>query len=449
MNSKLSNFTFAVALLFSACFAQSQVPVVISPVPKLQFFDTSGRPLASGCVFSYQTLSSTPLATYTDYTGTVQNSNPLILTAGGFVGNGGMWLAAGLAYRLVVKSSGGSNCASGSTISTVDGIGGGTTTLTTSLASCPSSPVWVDAAQNQLFICTLTANVTSQPMTATGIIPPGIVTWQLTQDNAGGHTFSWPSNTIGGATICASANCTTLQTFIWNGTSAIALGPAVYSTPAIAAPSIYDYFLSPSAAVCTDANLQLVSGMSCNSVLGVTYNGQTVDPGGSGNVNQGAAAHSVALNEGNGNAISGLTLGSNQLPLGVASADPSAVSIPSCTDSSGQHLNYTTGTPGSFTCGTSSNGYSKINYGSNSSVCTTSGADAGGGACTTVVSWNTAFADTNYIAVCQGITLSGSPHIMDINSLATTSVTVTVGNGSAAQATPSSYAKLDCIGLHP
>lgn len=41
----------------------------------------------------------------------------------------------------------------------------------------------------------------------------------------------------------------------------------------------------------------------------ITFNGQTVSLNGSGNVNDSAAAHSVALNEGAGSAISGATIG--------------------------------------------------------------------------------------------------------------------------------------------
>ncbi len=208
--------------------AEAQTPVVISPVPKLQFFDASGRTLASGCVFTYQSGTTTPLATYTDATGLVTNADPVILNSGGFAGSGssGIWLAAGQAYTFKVKSAGGTNCASGSTLYTVDGIGGGLTLLTT-LVTCNTTCSFPIASQIQLFEVSLTGNATANPLTGVGIIPPAIVIFQITQDSSGGHTFTWPANSTGGAPVGSTANQVTEQMFVWNGSQAIAIGPAV------------------------------------------------------------------------------------------------------------------------------------------------------------------------------------------------------------------------------
>jgi hypothetical protein len=70
----------------------------------------------------------------------------------------------------------------------------------------------------------------------------------------------------------------------------------------------------------------------------ITINGQVIAPGGSGNVNNGAAAHSLALNEGNGNAQTGLLLAANNVPMGVTGADPGQQNIPTC--SAGQSLTF-------------------------------------------------------------------------------------------------------------
>ncbi len=48
-----------------------------------QFLDDNGDPLAGGKLYSYEAGTSTPLATYTDVTGSVANSNPVILDSGG------------------------------------------------------------------------------------------------------------------------------------------------------------------------------------------------------------------------------------------------------------------------------------------------------------------------------------------------------------------------------
>src|SRR5690348_16915340 len=104
------------------------VPVTLAPLPQLQFFDQTGLPLANGCVFTNQVGSATPLVTYTDFTGQYPNPNPVILSAGG---SANIWILPGQAYRFIVKANGGINCSLGATLYTVDGIGGGTTQLTT------------------------------------------------------------------------------------------------------------------------------------------------------------------------------------------------------------------------------------------------------------------------------------------------------------------------------
>src|SRR6202142_1004310 len=276
------------AFFTMAHLGYAQVPVVIALLPQLQFFDQSGRTLSFGCVFTYASNSTTPLATYTDYTGNTLNANPVVLSAGG---SANIWIQAGLAYAFRVKSSGGVNCASGATLYTVSGIGGGISILTTNVAFS-ATPTFTIAAQQQLFLFTLTGNATSNPLTGVGILSPAVVTWQITQDSSGGHTFAWPANTVGGATICSAANCVTQQTFIWNGTNATALGPATYSVgPAYAVTSLYDFALTANSAVCTAANKQLT---------------------------------------GTGTPITGLTLSANQIPVGVSSVDPVASPLPTC-----------------------------------------------------------------------------------------------------------------------
>lgn len=109
-------------VLFSLLFpigTLAQTPVQVSPVPRQQFFNvTTGAPLVSGCLFTYITQTSTPLATYTDSTGVAQNTNPVIL---GVDGGANLWLSNS-SYRFTLYSSGGVNCASGSFQYTIDGV---------------------------------------------------------------------------------------------------------------------------------------------------------------------------------------------------------------------------------------------------------------------------------------------------------------------------------------
>src|SRR6267378_3836816 len=100
--------------------ARSQVPVSLAPISHMQFLDNSGKPLANGCVNTFQAGTSTPQATYVDSTGTATNTQPIILNAGGFAD---IWLTNQL-YKLVVKSAGGVNCASGVTQWSADNVSG-------------------------------------------------------------------------------------------------------------------------------------------------------------------------------------------------------------------------------------------------------------------------------------------------------------------------------------
>jgi hypothetical protein len=98
--------------------SHAQAPVTLAPWFYQQFENGAGVPIANGCVFTYQAGTSTPLATYTDSTGSFQNSNPIILDGGGFPPSG-IWLTAN-AYRFVVFSSGGVNCATGTQMRVLD-----------------------------------------------------------------------------------------------------------------------------------------------------------------------------------------------------------------------------------------------------------------------------------------------------------------------------------------
>lgn len=233
------------AVLCAICVtsAHCQVPVVLAPELHQQFFDSSGRVLSFGCLFTYESGTTTPLATYTDYTGTVLNQNPLILTAGGFIGAGSsnMWIKAGQAYTIIGKSSGGTHCASGTTQFTINGVGGGLTVLTTVVPYSPT-PSFPVASQNQLFEITLTGDAVAQPITAVGIIPPGWVAFQITQDSAGGHSFTWPANSVGGATIDPAANSVTSQFFYWDGSVLFAIGVGHWGNgPEISTGTIHDF----------------------------------------------------------------------------------------------------------------------------------------------------------------------------------------------------------------
>lgn len=55
----------------------------LSQVPRLYFVDSNGNPLVGGKLWTYQSGTSTPLATFTTSAGTVANTNPIILDSRG------------------------------------------------------------------------------------------------------------------------------------------------------------------------------------------------------------------------------------------------------------------------------------------------------------------------------------------------------------------------------
>lgn len=67
-----------------------------------QFFDGNGEPLNGGKVYTYAAGTSIPLVTYSDYDGTVPNTNPVILDASGYPESGSIRLDNFL-YKMVVK----------------------------------------------------------------------------------------------------------------------------------------------------------------------------------------------------------------------------------------------------------------------------------------------------------------------------------------------------------
>jgi hypothetical protein len=81
--------------------------VLLSPVGNgQQFFDNNGVPLNGGLIYTYQAGSSTPLTTYTTNSGTVPNSNPIILDAAGRTPQE-IWLQVGFSYKFVLQTSAG------------------------------------------------------------------------------------------------------------------------------------------------------------------------------------------------------------------------------------------------------------------------------------------------------------------------------------------------------
>jgi hypothetical protein len=72
--------------------------VRLSPAFNGQTFTSSGAPAFGYKIHAYAAGSSSPLATYTDASGTVAQANPIVLNAQGYPANP-IWLQAGLSVQ--------------------------------------------------------------------------------------------------------------------------------------------------------------------------------------------------------------------------------------------------------------------------------------------------------------------------------------------------------------
>lgn len=140
-----------------------------NPIPMLKFqaFDSSGAPLSSGKLYTYEAGTTTPKTTYTDSTLGTPNANPVILDSRG---EANVWLSGG--YKFILKDS------ADVTIYTVDNI--------------------TDALANTTISGTLTISSTA-------------VTWSGNPTHSGNHTFSG-NVTVQGNTALGNAGTDTVTT---------------------------------------------------------------------------------------------------------------------------------------------------------------------------------------------------------------------------------------------
>jgi hypothetical protein len=79
--------------------------VNLSPVGNgFQFFTNNGEPLVGGKLDTYQAGSTTPLTTYTDSSGLIANTNPIILGTDGRPPDT-IWLSEGFFYKFVLSDA--------------------------------------------------------------------------------------------------------------------------------------------------------------------------------------------------------------------------------------------------------------------------------------------------------------------------------------------------------
>jgi len=80
-----------------------------------QFFNDSGVPLSGGLLYSYAAGTTTPATTWTTNSGTVANTNPIVLDSAGRTPNE-IWITSGADYKFILKTS------TGVTVGTYDDV---------------------------------------------------------------------------------------------------------------------------------------------------------------------------------------------------------------------------------------------------------------------------------------------------------------------------------------
>lgn len=101
---KPASWLWLVALCLTA-MCQAQVQVALMDMPKLQFFDNSGRPCNACKIYFYQAGTFIQQATYADHTGTILNNNPIVLDSAGRPPSGtSIWLSP-VFYKVEAKDS--------------------------------------------------------------------------------------------------------------------------------------------------------------------------------------------------------------------------------------------------------------------------------------------------------------------------------------------------------
>ena len=79
--------------------------VLLAPIGNgFQFFDANGRPLNGGFLYTYLAGSTTPASTYTTNTGTISNTNPIVLGSDGRPPQE-IWLTSGTSYKFVLTDN--------------------------------------------------------------------------------------------------------------------------------------------------------------------------------------------------------------------------------------------------------------------------------------------------------------------------------------------------------
>ena len=379
----------------------------VSPYPwvRPQFLDNTGKPLAGGKLWTYQSGTSVQQSTYCDALGTVLNQNPILLDAGGRPSGSagssscGIFLGAN-AYKFVLQNS------LGSQIWSIDNIAASSTSL------LASNNLWTGTNQfnnTTTFSGPVSMNV---GFTSTG---PNFLSGggSLTGTWSGGPVFSGLPNFSGGFLA-------TTGTFSGQIISTVPIGtPPFVVTSTDVVPNLDASLLQG----CNWASPCVIGSTTPNSAAFTVLTAST----------------SFAL-AGGTTQIGTQGTGTKLLTAGTVAGNSKFL----CTDAAGGGFATTTACP---TIPVTIQNFTFCPSGCNitGTPCSTSGASYA--KCSTTINLPAPYTDTNYAVVCQGVTSTQFPYIDSISKTSST-ITIVIANGTSNGAMVSTFAELDCHTSH-
>ena len=394
----------AIALVLMGYPAIANVSVQPAPYIPGQYFDANGNPLAGGCIQTFQSGTTTPLATYSDYLGSVLNTNPVQLDSSG---RGRIFLTAA-AYTLKLYTHGiTNNCATslGPLQWTIDGINPSANSI------LGTNNVWTGTNDFQ-----------------------GATTFDNSVTFNAGLTSSGPNILNGGGTLAGT----------YSG-SPIFSGTPNFSAGFLATTGSFSGQITSTVTTGTApfviASTTVVPNLNASLLLGCTW--AVPCPIGSTTPNTGAfttltAATSFALA---GGTVQVGTRGTDTHLLTAGTVTGTGNQL--CTDANGGAT--TTGCPSGFTL---IQAVKKV-----SSTCTP-GSSSSFDACTDTLTWPAPFADTGYMVTVSCLQTAANtgvpgnnqaPHLI-IQSYSTTQVVVIT---QQLRTITSNCSEIHAIGLHP
>lgn len=389
---------FGLYLTILALFAvPSFAQVSIGPWVVPQYFNNSGRPCAGCKLASFAAGTSTPLATYSEPSGTFPNANPTIMDS---AGRARIYLT-GAAYKLVLSD------AMGNQLWSVDQVASSNNGL------LATNNTWLGT---QTFQATTNFNAPANFNVGLVSLGPNIL--------GGGGSISGTysgSPTFSGVPFFSSGFIATTGTFGSQIISTLADGTAPMTI--VSRTEVLNFnanflegcdWATPCPIGTTLPNTAIFTTLQANTNF--KLNGSTVQTG-----IQGSADGKL-------------------LSAGTFSG---ATGIPLCKDANG----------GATTSGCQTSGFTQVQAAVLVSPCTPSSSSTYE-SCNSTLTWPTAFTDSSYIVTCTALGTNynisdpsnNDSNFIYIRSRLAASVTVTIQNGRSAANTPT---EVDCIAIHP